>query len=113
MAYFAQLDEISAVIQVISISNDAIDNLPFPESEPIGIALCQSLYGDGTIWKQTSYNSNFRKNYAGIGYTYNVDLDAFIAPFPWEGCVLDTATCQWNCPLPPGVLPGPPRKPAS
>lgn len=97
MAHFAQLDENNVVIQVIVVNNEVIQDLPFPESEPVGVAFCQSLYGTGTIWKQTSYNGNFRKNYAGIGYIYNSDLDAFVGPQPAPHCVLDLETCKWDC----------------
>ena len=98
MAHFAQLDDKSVVIRVIVVSNETIQNLPFPESEPVGVAFCQSLYGSTTIWKQTSYNASFRKNYAGIGYTYDPVLDAFIPPQPSPNCTLDVTTCQWVCP---------------
>lgn len=100
MAYFAQLDNASLVINVIAVNNDTIDNLPFPESEPIGVAFCQSLYGSDTVWKQTSYNSNFRKNYAGFGFTYDSVLDAFIPPKPYPSWLLNTTTCKWNAPVP-------------
>jgi hypothetical protein len=80
MAHFAQLDENNVVIQVIVINNEVIQNLPFPESEPIGVEFCQSLYGTDTVWKQTSYNNNFRDVYAGIGYSYDPVLDIFVAP---------------------------------
>lgn len=98
MANFAELNESYLVINVIVVNNETIDNLPFPESEPIGVAFCQSLYGSTTIWKQTSYNANFRKNYAGIGYTYDPVLDAFIPPQPKPSCTLDVTTCRWVCP---------------
>lgn len=103
MAHFAQLDGNSIVLQVIVVSNDALGNLPFPESEPVGIAFCQSLYGPETIWKQTSYNRNFRKNGAGIGFTYDQNLDAFIPPKPRSDCILDTSTCKWDCPVSPNA----------
>lgn len=80
MAHFAQLDEQNKVIQVIVVSNDVINNLPFPESEPLGVDFCQSLYGENTVWKQTSYNGNFRKIYAGIGHLYDATVDEFIPP---------------------------------
>jgi hypothetical protein len=80
MAHFAQIDGNNVVIQVIVISNDVVGNLPFPESEPVGVSFCQSLFGANTNWKQTSYNSNFRKTYAGIGFTYDESIDAFVAP---------------------------------
>jgi hypothetical protein len=101
MAHFAQLDANSVVTNVIVVNNDVVQNLPFPESEPIGVEFCQSLYGADTVWKQTSYNANFRKNYAGIGYSYDATLDAFIPPQPAPECTLNTETCQWDCPPPP------------
>ncbi len=67
------------------------------EDENIGIAFCSNLLG-GT-WKQTSYNGNIRKNYAGIGYTYDETLDAFIAPKPFNSWVLDETTAQWKAPV--------------
>jgi hypothetical protein len=100
MASFAQLNENSIVIDVIVVNNDTIDNLPFPESEPVGVAFCQSLYGSTTVWKQTSYNANFRKNFAGIGYTYDPVLDAFIPLQPYPSWLLNTTTCQWQAPVP-------------
>jgi hypothetical protein len=100
MANFAQLDENYFVIEVIVVNNDTIDNLPFPESEPIGVAFLQSLFGSTAVWKQTSYNASFRKNYAGIGFTYDPVLNAFIAPQPYPSWLLNTTTCQWNAPIP-------------
>lgn len=100
MAHFAQLNENNVVIEVIVINNAAVQNLPFPESEPLGVAFCQSLYGANTVWKQTSYNDNFRKHYAGFGYTYDETLDAFIPPQPAPECLLDIETCNWVCPPP-------------
>ena len=100
MAHFAQLNEANIVQKVIVVNNDTIENKPFPESEPIGIAFCTSLFGENTIWKQTSYNSSFRKNYAGIGYSYNAIIDAFIAPQPFPSWTLNTSTVQWEAPVP-------------
>ena len=100
MANFAQLDGGYTVTEVIVVNNETINDLPFPESEPIGVAFLQSLFGSTTIWKQTSYNANFRKNYAGIGYTYDPVLDAFIAPQPYPSWLLNTTTCQWQAPVP-------------
>ena len=80
MAHFAQLNAENIVTEVIVVNNDVVQNLPFPESEPIGVAFCQSLYGADTIWKQTSYNGNFRGVYAGIGYSYDPVQDIFVAP---------------------------------
>lgn len=100
MANFAQLDENYIVTEVIVVNNETINDLPFPESEPVGVAFLQSLFGLTTFWKQTSYNANFRKNYAGIGYTYDLVLDAFIAPQPYPSWVLNTTICQWQAPIP-------------
>jgi hypothetical protein len=100
MAYFAQIDKSFVVIQVIAVSNETIDDLPFPDSEPIGVAFCQSLYGEDTIWKQTSFNATFRKNFAGIGTTYDPVIDAFILIKPYPSWLLNTETCQWQAPVP-------------
>ena len=100
MAHFAQLSEKYLVTQVIVVNNETVDHLPFPESEPVGAAFCKSLFGDTTEWKQTSYNASFRKNYAGIGFTYDLVLDAFIPPQPYPSWVLNTLTCQWEAPKP-------------
>lgn len=69
------------------------------ENEEKGIAFCQSLFGEDTVWKQTSYNGNFRKNFAGKGYTYDEERDAFIAPKPYTRWILDEVTCQWVAPV--------------
>lgn len=100
MANFAQLDAASIVTQVIVVNNETIDNLPFPESEPVGIAFCQSLYGPDTIWAQTSYNASFRYNYAGIGFTFDVTEQAFIPPKPYPSWLLNTTIYQWEAPVP-------------
>jgi hypothetical protein len=99
MAHFAQLDKNGFVTEVIVVNNDVVKNLPFPESEPIGVEFCRSLYGADTVWKQTSYNANFRKNYASIGYTYDEILDAFVSPSPYPSWVLDE-NAQWQAPVP-------------
>lgn len=97
MAHFAELDANNTVLRVIVVGNDMILDEQCQESEAVGVTFCQSLFGADTRWVQTSYNGNFRKNYAGIGYTYDADRDAFIAPKPeGEGVVLDEATCQWR-----------------
>ena len=100
MAHFAQLDECNGVVNVIKVGNDDILDDNGNESEAIGIAFCKSLFGDDTNWKQTSYNSNFRYNYAVIGGTYDPDADAFIAFQPYDSWSLDTETYQWNPPIP-------------
>lgn len=100
MAHFAQLDEHNIVLQVIVVNNETIENLPFPESEPVGVAFLTEWSGGYTNWKQTSYNNNFRVRYAGIDYIYDATLDAFIPPKPYESWLLNTTTCDWNAPVP-------------
>jgi hypothetical protein len=97
MAHFAQLDENNVVLQVIVVDNKDTADANGVEKEHIGAAFCEKLLG-GT-WKQTSYNSNSRKNYAGIGYTYNEDIDAFVPPKPYNSWVLNETTAQWDAPV--------------
>jgi hypothetical protein len=76
MAHFARIDN-NVVQQVIVVNNETLENKEFPESEPIGIAFCKSLFGEETEWLQTSYNSNFRGRYAGLGMIYDPIADEF------------------------------------
>lgn len=99
MAHFARMNG-NIVETVIVINNETLGNLEFPESESVGVEFCQSLYGSDTVWKQTSYNGNFRKNYAGLGYIYDPDLDAFIPPQPYPSWILNLKTCLWEAPTP-------------
>lgn len=95
MSHFAQIDENNTVIQVIVVEQDVIDT---------------GLFGTPSSWIQTSYNTHggqhllggtpLRKNYAGIGYTYDSTRDAFIAPKPFPSWVLNEDTCQWEAPTP-------------
>lgn len=100
MAHFAKLDDQNIVVDVNAVNNETISNLPFPESEPVGVAFLTEWSGGYSNWKQTSYNSNFRKNFAGIGYTYDAALDAFVPPKPFPSWLLNTNTCQWSPPIP-------------
>ena len=96
MAHFAQLDESNIVTQVIIVhNNELLDN--GVESEAKGIAFCQSLFGGN--WVQTSYNGNIRKQYAGIGYTYDSVNDVFISPSPFPSWTLDE-NFDWQAPTP-------------
>jgi hypothetical protein len=97
MAYFAELDNNNIVLRVLSVSNQDCPD-PAPANEQQGIDFLAGL-GLGSNWKQTSYNGNFRKNYAGIGYTFDAARDAFIAPQPYASWVLDETTCQWEAPV--------------
>ena len=100
MAHYAFLDADNVVTEVIT----GID-----ETELIEGLLPETWYGNfrGQVCKRTSYNGNIRKNYAGIGYTYDTARDAFIAPQPFASWVLDEATCQWGAPVPMPAEGGP------
>ena len=98
MAHFAKLDENNVVTQVIVVGNRDTSDANGVEKEHIGAAFCERLLG-GT-WKQTSYNGNMRKRYAGIGFTYNEDLDAFVPPKRYPSWVLNNTTADWEAPIP-------------
>lgn len=98
MAHFAEIDNNGVVLRVIVVANSDTADAAGVEKEHIGAAFCEKLFG-GT-WKQTSYNGNKRKNYAGIGYTYDAGRDAFIPPKPFNSWVLNEDTCQWQAPTP-------------
>jgi len=100
MGHFAKLDDANVVTDVIVVSNETLNNLPFPESEPVGVAFLTEWSGGYTNWKQTSYSASFRKNFAGVGFTYDLVLDAFISPKPFLSWLLNTTTCQWQAPIP-------------
>lgn len=97
MAHFAQLNENNKVLQVIVVANEElIEN--GVESEDKGIAFCKTLLGADTNWVQTSYNATFRKNFAGINYTYDPIADHFFAPSPYPSWVLN-ADAKWETPI--------------
>jgi hypothetical protein len=98
VAHFAELDANNVVLRVIVVGNRDTSTPDGTEVESIGVAFCQRLFGGN--WKQTSYNGNFRKRYAGIGYTYDTALDAFIAPQPYPSWTLDPVTTNWVSPVP-------------
>jgi hypothetical protein len=100
MAHFAELDPNNIVLRVVVVANNDCLDPSGVESEAVGIHFCQQLFGEHTSWKQTSYNSNIRKNYAGIGYTYDNRLDAFISPQPFPSWSLNEETCDWEPPVP-------------
>ena len=88
MAHFAELDSNKTVLRVIVVSD---------VNEADGEHWCKNLFGGN--WKQTSYNNNIRKNYAGIGFTYDESKDAFIPPQPYPSWTLVEDTCQWKPPV--------------
>ena len=99
MADFAKLDNNNIVIEVQSLHNNELLDDNGNESEAKGIVFLVNWSGGYTNWKQTSDNGNFRKNYAGIGYTYQADIDAFVAPKPYASWTLDS-DAQWQPPTP-------------
>lgn len=105
MAHFAKLDANNKVIEIIVVNNEVIYNLPFPESESIGIEFCKSLYGQDTVWKQTSFNSNFRQSYATIGGLYLEEYDCFVSPKPYPSWIYDVNTLMWIPPTPMPSIP--------
>jgi hypothetical protein len=103
MASFAKIGSGNIVEQVVSVSNEVAT------TEQAGVEFLQNLYNDTATWKQTSYNTYggvhsldgtpFRKNFAGVGYTYDETKNAFIAPKPYASWVLDDDTCLWEAPV--------------
>ena len=99
MAHFAQIDNNNIVINIIVVHNNELLDQDGNEVEQKGIDFCKSLFGENTKWIQTSYNGNIRKNYAGIGYTYDESRDAFIPPKPYNSWILNEDTCLWEAPV--------------
>lgn len=98
MAHFAQLDENNIVRQVIVVSNNDCLDANGQDSEAVGIAFCQNLFGGR--WLQTSYNNNIRVRYAGIGYRYDETRDAFIPPQPFLSWTFNETSLDWQAPVP-------------
>jgi len=100
MAHFAKLDKDNNVIEVVVVNNIELLTSDGSESEVMGIAfLIRWSYGYSN-WKQTSYNRKIRKNFAGIGYKYDDQRDAFIPPQPYPSWTLNEDTCLWDAPIP-------------
>ena len=93
MAHFAKLGVGNIVERVEVVSND------IATSEQAGVDFLNNLYGTRDVWKQTSYNNNFRKNFAGIGYTYDLVREAFLPPKPYYSWTLNETTCLWEAPV--------------
>jgi len=98
MAHFARLDENNVVTTVSVVSNDDMIDENGNEVEALGVAVCEAVVGSGP-WVQTSFNSNFRKQYAGVGFTYDADADVFIIPSPFPSWVLNDQH-DWEAPVP-------------
>jgi hypothetical protein len=98
MAHFAKIGLNNKVIEVLSVHNDVLKDSNGVEQEFNGIDFLTKLTG-WAIWKQTSYNKNIKKNFAGIGYTYDEDRDSFIPPKPFNSWILNEDTCLWEAPI--------------
>jgi hypothetical protein len=100
MAHFARIDENNLVIHVSVVDNNNILDENGNESEEVGITYLKNIHGGNSKWKQTSYNSSFRKMYAGMGYSYNEQYDIFLPPKPFNSWNLNTETLNWEAPIP-------------
>ena len=98
MAHFAELDENNVVLQVIVVHNNELLDDEGQENEAKGVEFCSTLFGH-TNWVQTSYNDSVRKQFAGVGYTYDSDSDIFVAPQPYPSWSLDDNN-DWQPPTP-------------
>jgi hypothetical protein len=98
MASFAKIGLSSKVIEVLSVNNEVLKDSNGVEQESIGIDFLTKLTGY-PLWVQTSYNSNFRKNFAGVGMTYDESRNAFISPKPFNSWILNETTCCWEAPI--------------
>ncbi len=113
MAHFAKLNSSNVVESVIVVSNDDITDSKGVQVESIGVSFCQKLLGADTNWKQTSYNNNFRGNYAGIGMKYLTNqatlgvgsTDIFISQQPYASWSIGVGTATWYPPSNPGAAP--------
>ena len=93
MAHFAKLNSDNIVERVEVVSNDVAT------TEKAGVDFLNNFYDTNDVWKQTSYNGNIRKNYAGVGYTYDETKDAFISPKSFNSWILNNDTCRWEAPV--------------
>jgi hypothetical protein len=93
MAHFAKLGTGNIVERVEVVSNDVA------VTEQAGSDFLNKIYNTRDVWKQTSYNNNIRKNFAGIGFTYDQQRDAFIPPKPYNSWILNEQTCNWEAPV--------------
>lgn len=100
MAHFAQIGMNNVVLRVSVVRNEDILDGEGNESEEIGIQFLKSVHGHLTNWIQTSYNKNFRHNFAGIGMVYNSQYDVFLNPQPYSSWTLNTETFEWESPIP-------------
>jgi hypothetical protein len=97
VAHFAELNQNNEVLRVVVVDNRDTSDASGVEREHIGQAHLEKILGG--VWRQTSYNATMRKNYAGVGYTYDAQRDAFVPPKPFNSWILNETTCQWQAPV--------------
>ena len=98
MANFAQIN--NNIVTSVTVVDNSVITVDGIEHEQLGIDYLKNIFGQNTNWVQTSYNSKFRKHYAGIGFTYDKVLDAFIPPKPYDSWLFDSNNCIWISPVP-------------
>lgn len=98
MAHFAKLED-NIVTDIVVIGNDDCKDEDGNESEAVGIVFLKDMFGQDTVWKQTSYNDNIRQRYASIGDTYNADIDAFVCPKPFPSWTINSENGEWEPPI--------------
>jgi len=106
MAHFAELDTNNTVLRVLVVDNAVLKDEAGVEHEQKGVDFLQNLFGADTLWKQTSYTGSFRVRYAGIGYSFDLNLNAFIPLKPYPSWNLDPNIADWVAPvLKPNLTP--------
>ena len=98
MAHFARLED-NIVTDIVVVDNEDIIGADGNESEDVGIVFLKDMFGQDTVWKQTSYNDNIRHRYASIGDTYNADIDAFVCPKPFASWTMNSENGEWEPPI--------------
>jgi len=105
MAHFAELDSNNVVTRVIVVANSDVLDSNGNEDESVGIEYLKRLFGENTIWKQTSYNATQRARYAGKGFTYDPSRNVFLLPQPHPSWTLNETTTEWESPIPMPEIP--------
>ena len=100
MAYFAEINDSNIVTKVLAVTDSDCHDSDGDVSEAVGIAFLQNIYGDSTTWVRTYKDRSQRKNYAGIGYSWDAGRDAFIPVKPYNSWSLNETRCQWAPPTP-------------
>lgn len=98
MAHFAKIDSNNIVTEIVAVNNNVLLTADGTESELKGKQFLNGLLGQAE-WVQTSFNASFRKNFAGLGHTYDSTRDAFVSPKPFNSWILNEDTCQWEAPV--------------